>query len=57
MSTLILLPKMSPKETREYFSRYLSELKDVREQHGGSKRLDDMIVRVETILAELEDEK
>jgi len=57
MSTLVLIPQMSPEEKREYFSHYLSQCKEVREQHEGEwEDMDEMIVWLERYLAELEAE-
>lgn len=57
MSTLVLLPKMSLKEKREYFSHYLSQCNEVREQYEGKwEDMDEMIVWLERYLAELEAE-
>lgn len=54
MSTLILFPEPSTKEKIEYFSRYLSKCKEVREQRK-SEELDEMIAWLERYLAELEE--
>jgi len=54
MSTVILLPEMSPRQKREYFSRFLSTLKEMRGKHEVSlNMLDERIAWVESCLAEL----